>query len=82
MTDRISLARQALRAAMQLRRNLVIPREMPVNALDIAMMIGADVRFLDAPSLEGMLVRDPGLRVLLPSTKHRPRSRILFSCAH
>jgi hypothetical protein len=40
------------------------------------------VRFLDTPSLEGMLVRDPGLHVLLPSTKHRPRVRILFSCAH
>lgn len=67
---------------MQLRRNLSIPREAPVNAFDIADMIGADVRFLDTPSLEGMLVRDPGLRVLLPSTKHRPFGRILFSCAH
>lgn len=67
---------------MQLRRNLSIPREAAVNAFDVADMIGADVRFLDAPSLEGMLVRDPGLRVLLPSTKHRPFGRILFSCAH
>ncbi|MDB5318504.1 MAG: putative Zn peptidase [Phycisphaerales bacterium] len=45
-------------------------------------MSGLDVRFLDVPSLEGMFVRDPGLRVLLPSLKHRPRSRVLFSCAH
>src|SRR5438552_2164820 len=82
MTDRTALARQALRAAMQLRRNLTIPRDAPVNAFDVAMMIGADVRFVDAPSLEGMLVRDPGLRILLPSTKHRPKARILFSCAH
>ena len=82
MIDRTGLAREALRAAMQLRRSLAIPREVPVNAFDVASMIGADVRFLDAPSLEGMLVRDPGLRVLLPSTKHRPKGRILFTCAH
>jgi hypothetical protein len=80
--DRLALARQALRAAMQLRRNLAIPREAPVNAFDIAQMSGLDVRFLDVPSLEGMFVRDPGLRVLLPSLKHRPRGRVLFSCAH
>jgi hypothetical protein len=67
---------------MQLRRNLAIPREVPVNAFDIAQMCGLDVRFLDVPSLEGMFVRDPGLRVLLPSLEHRPRSRVLFSCAH
>jgi hypothetical protein len=82
VSGRIALARQALRAAMQLRRNLALPREAPVNAFDLARMVGADVRFLDTPSLEGMLVRDPGLRVLLPSTKHRPKGRILFSCAH
>lgn len=67
---------------MQLRRNLTIPRETPVNAFDIAQMSGLDVRFLDVPSLEGMFVRDPGLRVFLPSLKHRPRARVLFSCAH
>jgi hypothetical protein len=67
---------------MQLRRHLANPRETAVNAFDVASMVGADVRFIDSPSLEGMLVRDPGLRILLPSTKHRPKSRILFSCAH
>lgn len=82
MTDRIALARHAARAAIQLRRSLTIPREVPVNAFDIAQMAGLDVRFLDVPSLEGMFIRDPGLRVLLPSLKHRPRSRVLFSCAH
>lgn len=67
---------------MQLRRSLTIAREAPVNAFDVAQMTGLDVRFLDVPSLEGMFVRDPGLRVFLPSFRHRPRSRILFSCAH
>jgi Zn-dependent peptidase ImmA (M78 family) len=82
MSDRIALARQALRAAMQLRRSLSIPRELAVNAFEIAQMLGIDVRFLDAPSLEGMFVRDPGPRILLPSMKHRPKARIAFSCAH
>lgn len=82
MTNRTALARQALRAALQLRRTLSIARECPVNAFDVAQMSGLDVRFLDTPTLQGMFVRDPGPRVLLPSLKHRPRARVLFSCAH
>lgn len=82
MTSRVSLARSALRMAMQLRRNLSISRDDPVNAFDLAAQSGLGVHFLDAPSLEGMLVRDPGARIFLPSTRHRPKARILFSCAH
>ena len=82
MSEKVALARQALRAALQLRRSLSIARESPVNAFDVAQMIGIDVRFLDAPSLEGMFVRDPGPRILLPSSAHRPKARIAFSCAH
>lgn len=82
MTSRVSLARSALRIAMQLRRNLSISRDDPVNAFDLAAQSGLSVHFLDAPSLEGMLVRDPGARIFLPSTRHRPKARILFSCAH
>jgi len=67
---------------MQMRRNLAISREAAVNAFDVARMIGIDIRFVDAPSLEGMFVRDPGLRILLPSLQHRPRARVLYSCAH
>ena len=82
MTLSIALARRALRAAMQLRRSLSIAHEMPINAFQLAGSLGIDVRFLDVPSLEGMFVRDPGPVLLLPSTKHRPKGRILFSCAH
>jgi len=82
LNHKIELARHALRAAMQLRRNLAIPREAALNAFDVAKSVGIDVRFLDAPSLEGMFVREPGLRILLPSLQHRPRPRILYSCAH
>lgn len=82
MNDRTIAARIALRAALQLRRSLSIPRELPVNVFDVASAIGIDVRFLDLPSLEGMFCRDPGPRILLPSLKHRPRGRVAFSCAH
>ncbi len=82
MNDRTIAARIALRAALQLRRSLSIPRELPVNVFDIAGAIGIDVRFLDLSSLEGMFCRDPGPRILLPSLKHRPRGRVAFSCAH
>ena len=82
VNSRTGLARQALRAAMQIRRNLPVPREAALNAFDVAKMSGIDIRFVDAPSLEGMFVRDPGLRILLPSLQHRPRARVLFSCAH
>ncbi len=82
MSEKIALARRALRAAIQLRRSLSIPREAAINAFEIGAMLGIDIRFVDAPSLEGLFVRDPAPLLLLPSTKHRPRPRILFSCAH
>ncbi|MEM1010631.1 MAG: ImmA/IrrE family metallo-endopeptidase [Planctomycetota bacterium] len=45
-------------------------------------MTGVDLRFLDTPSLEGMFVRDPGLRIFVPSTEHRPVFRLRMTCAH
>src|SRR5262249_26864115 len=43
---------------------------------------GVDVRFVDAPSLEGMYCRAPRLSIFVPSSMHRPWGRIVFSCAH
>jgi len=71
-----------MRAALQLRRSLAIAREEPVNVYDIAATIGVEVRFLDAPSLEGMFLKDPHPTVLVPSLNHRPRGRVSFTCAH
>lgn len=81
MVDNV-LARTAARLALQVRRSLSIPRESPLNVFDVAQALGMDVRFVDAPSLEGMYVRDPGPKLFLPSYTHRPRARIAFSCAH
>jgi len=74
--------RIAARAALQARRSLSVPRESPVNPFDIASSLGIDVRFVDAKSLEGMFVKEPGPRIVLPCLTHRPRARIAFSCAH
>ena len=82
MTDRLAIAREAMRAAFQVRRQLSIPREAPVNPFDLSQALGVDVWFLDTPSLEGMFSRSPDPRIVLPSWNHRPFGRLCFSCAH
>jgi len=82
MTDSIALAREALRAALQLRRSLSIAREEPVNIYDIAAAVGVEVWFKDLPSLEGMFLREPHPVIILPTSLHRPRGRVAYSCAH
>ncbi len=82
MPDRATLARVATRAALQARRSLSIPRDSPVISFDVAEDLGYEVRFIDAPSLEGMFSRAPHPLILLPSTAHRPRGRLAFTCAH
>lgn len=82
MTERLLLARGAMRSALQLRRSLSIAREDPVNVYDIADALGVEVRFADRPSLEGMFGRDPHPVIVLPSLQHRPRGRVTYSCAH
>lgn len=72
----------ALRRAFEARNRLSISRNDPLNVFDACHRIGIEVRFLDAKSLEGMYCRAPRLSIFLPSSKHRPRGRIAFSCAH
>ena len=82
MTDRLSLQREALRSALQLRRSLSIPRHEPVNVYDAADAHGVEIQFVDRPSLEGMFFRAPDPKIILPCLRHRPRGRVTFSCAH
>lgn len=72
----------ALRKAFETRRRLAVSREQPVNVFDACAAIGVEVRFLDCPSLEGMYCRDPRTAIVLPSTRHRPPGRVVFTCAH
>ncbi|MBX3356444.1 MAG: ImmA/IrrE family metallo-endopeptidase [Phycisphaeraceae bacterium] len=82
MSPHIAAAREAMRSAFATRRALGIAREESVNIFDVAIALGVEVRFQDAPSLEGMFARDPHPLILLPSSRHRPLPRIRYSCAH
>jgi len=80
--DRAAIAREAMRSALQVRRNLAISREQPVNPFETAEALGIDVWFTDTPSLEGMYARTDDARIFVPSLNHRPFGRVSFSCAH
>jgi len=80
--DRSTIARIATRAAYQTRRSLSIPRDAPINVFDATEAMGVEVRFIDASSVEGMFSRDPHPVIILPTSAHRPRGRIAFTCAH
>lgn len=81
-SDRLRLATLSLRGAHQLRRTLSIPRHEPINVFEVAKNVGAEIRFVDASSLEGLVVQELGLKIILPTFKHRPSSRVRFTCAH
>lgn len=79
MTSRTILAREALRAAVELRTRLAIPEDAPVCIYDVAKKLDIDVRFVDGDSFDGMYSKDHGV-ILVPS--FRPYGRQAFSCAH
>src|SRR5207249_3321979 len=64
VTDRLAIARESARAALQVRRSLVIARERPLNPFDVAQALGIEVWFTDAPSLEGMFARSDDARIV------------------
>lgn len=82
MDSRQSAQNSGLRRAFEARNRLSAIRTEPVNVFDSCQKSGVDVRFLDAPSLEGMYCRAPRLSIFVPSSMHRPWGRIVFSCAH
>lgn len=82
MPEDQKVTNQALRAAFELRRSLSLTIFAPLHAMEVASQIGLDVRMEDCPSLEGMYLRDARPRIFLPHNGHRPRGRLLFSCAH
>ena len=82
MSEVQKVTNQALRAAFELRRSLSLTIFAPLHAMEVASQIGLDVRMEDCPSLEGMYLRDARPRIFLPHNGHRPRGRLLFSCAH
>ncbi len=77
--NRVLDAREALRGALELRRKLRVPRELPINALDAAGSLGLRVQLSDLASCEGMLSRDANIILL---NNLRPAGRRAFTCAH
>lgn len=82
MDARQTATNSGLRRAFEARNRLSVSRSDPVNVFDACQELGIQVRFVDCKSLEGMYCRAPRLSIFLPSSRHRPRGRQGFSCAH
>ncbi len=79
MESRKDLARQALRAAIALRRKLQIPRTSPLCAVDCTTRLGLDVWYTGGSSFSGMYEKS-SQTILVPAL--RPIGYQSFTCAH
>lgn len=77
---RRQLARQALNAALNLRKNNVGNLVDPICVYDLAEKLGIEVRFADIPSLEGMYSSAPRPAIILGA--ERPAGRRVYTCGH
>lgn len=77
--NRLLEGREALRAALELRRKLRVPREQPVNVVDAAARLGVRVQMADIASCDGMYSPDAGVILL---NHRRPAGRRAFTCGH
>lgn len=73
------LAREALRAALSVRRLGGRNKFEPICVYDLAERIGVEVRFLRASSFEGIFSKNPQAIVI---SSLRPSGRQVFTCAH
>jgi Zn-dependent peptidase ImmA (M78 family) len=74
------LARQALFAALKLRKNYGYELWEPICIYDLAEKHGVEVRFEGISSMEGMYSKSPGPIIIISS--ERPSGRQSFNCAH
>lgn len=79
MNGLMSLARQALRGALETRRRLPAARSDPICVYDMAERLGIEVRFVAGNSFGGMYAKS-SQTILVPSL--RPSGRQAFTCAH
>lgn len=77
--QKTELAREAMRAAMDVRFQLGLGLEQPICVYSICERLGVPVRFVDV-SMEGIYRRNPSPRIVLSA--HRPLARRHFNCAH
>ena len=80
MNDRRAIARQAMGAALRMRRSVGYGLDHAVCVYDLAEKLGVEVRFLDLPSMEGMYTSASSPTIIVSSL--RPPGRRAFTCAH
>ncbi len=78
--DRRTIARQAIAAALRMRRSAGYGLDGAICVYDLAQRLGIEVRFLDIPSMEGMYNRASEPAIIVSSL--RPPGRRAFTCAH
>lgn len=79
MNETIALGREALRAALDVRRKGDVAVSNPVCVYDLAESLGVEVKFVAVNSLGGMFAKTSNT-ILVPSL--RPPGRRAFTCAH
>lgn len=79
MNGSVRLARQAVRAALDTRRQASISNSEPVCVYDLAEKLGVEVKFFRGDSFDGMYA-NASKTILVPSL--RPPGRQAFTCAH
>ena len=80
MLNRKQLATEAVVKALRLRKQLGVPLNESISALDAAEKLDIEVRLIDLPSMEGMYVGGFDPKIILSSL--RPQGRRSFTCAH
>jgi Zn-dependent peptidase ImmA (M78 family) len=78
--DKKSLASKALNRALRIRVESGAALWEPICVYDLVEKNGVEVRFICAPSFEGLYSKEPGPIILLGS--ERPSVRKVFTCAH
>lgn len=80
MMNKAELSKQAVVAAMRLRREYGIQLNTAICPYDLAHKMGIKVQFLQIPSLEGMYSPAPKQAIILGS--ERPAGRKRYTCSH
>lgn len=80
MIARVAVAREAVQAALRVRRQLGIDVRSPLCAFDVAEALGIEVWFQAHPSIEGMYCQSNPPRIVVTSLRPMPRRRM--TCAH
>jgi len=78
--DRIPIAREAARRAIELREQIGVAPNEPVNVIEVAERLGIMVHLSPQTSVEGLYARTNPPNII--TSAHRPSGRITFSIGH